>query len=107
MKDWRKATSPQVEITQKRWTFLHAATWTGNYELIQQLLENQATQLKDLEGLTPEDLARELDDSTALNLLLASYTGMSEASSLTSTSAGAKVTPRLCVEGPEILVDKA
>jgi len=107
VKDWRKATSPRVAFTQRRWTFLHAATWTGNYALLQQLLEHQAFQLKDFEGLTPEDLARELHDSTALSLLLATYTGLSEVSSLTCTSARAQVTPRLCVEGPEILVSKA
>jgi hypothetical protein len=73
---------------------------------MKQLLENEAFQLRDSDGCTPEDLARELDDSTALDLLLANSMGHSEASALICSTQGAKVTPRLCVEGPEILVQE-
>ena len=73
---------------------------------MKQLLENEASQLRDSDGCTPEDLARELDDSTALDLLLANSMGHSETSALTLSTQGARVTPRLCVEGPEILVQE-
>lgn len=72
---------------------------------MKELLGAGAAQQKDQDGCMPEDLARELDDSEALHILMTTSMHHTEGSTLPSLPAESKVLPDIGhPRPPDILI---